>query len=92
MRIRMGWWTLATLVAATYLSAWFTWGNDDPTSVPTKCASVIGAYDLVGYGDWVDALGGWVDYDGPTHMWKDASGRVVGTSSAEDSDICSFVR
>lgn len=91
-KVITSWWTLLALCVGTYVGAWFTWGNDNPTSVPTKCVTVIGAYDMVGYGEWVDSLGGWVDYDGQTHTWRDASGKVVATSSAEDSDICSFVK
>lgn len=57
-------------------------------SAPFDCERVVTVDEV---DEWVDRLGGWVDYEGATGYWRDASRSVVGHSVAEDSDICSFV-
>lgn len=86
MKVTMSWWTLAGLGVVTWVGAWFAWGNDTTTTIPTVCRTAIAPDDIH---NWIDRLGGWADYRGG--YWYDASGSVVGMSSAEDSDICSFV-
>lgn len=88
MRITVGWWTLVGLGVVTWVGASFTWNDDTTTTIPASCVKQIHE-DRVH--QWIDRLGGWANYDGTTGYWYDASGAVVGMSSAEDSDICSFV-
>jgi hypothetical protein len=83
--------TLVLLVLALVF-AFVAGGGPQPPTTPDdvatrECVSAIGPDDIH---NWVNRLGGWADYrDG---YWYDASGSVVGRSSAEDSDICSYVK
>jgi len=82
---------LVVLVLAL-LFAFVAGGGPQPTTRPAdvatrQCASAVAPDDIA---DWIDRLGGWADYR--QGYWYDASGSVVGRSSAEDSDICSYVK
>lgn len=91
----MSWWWLVALLVGLWLAVLAGLGPQAPKSAPTSgtsgtsaCLSVVEPNQVH---QWIDRLGGWVDYDGPTGYWRDASGSVVGHSSAEDSDVCSYV-
>lgn len=90
----MSWGWLVALVIAVWVAVTYGAMGPQPNSIPEttggRCVSVIASNKDATF-DWIDRLGGWVDYDGATGYWRDASGAVVGHSSAEDSDICSFV-
>jgi hypothetical protein len=77
---------LVVWVCVMYLG----FGPQAPTSVDDvatrECASAVAPDDIA---RWIDRLGGWANYE--NGYWFDASGSVVGRSSAEDSDICSYV-
>lgn len=85
-------WLGLTIVGTVFLSfaLWLGAGPQAQTLVPTKGTPCVYAVSPSDIASWVDRLGGWADYRGG--YWYDASGSVVGMSSAEDSDICSFVR
>lgn len=88
-RITYSWWTLVALGVATWVGTWVAWGGDTEETLPRECVTHITQARMW---DWVYRLGGWVDFDGATNLWYDASGRVVGSSETEDSEICSFVK
>ena len=93
----MSWWWVVALLVGVWLAVLSGMGPQAPRLAPPggtsgtsgQCAHVVSPQDVA---SWVDGLGGWVDYDGTTGYWRDASGSVVGHSSAEDSDVCSFVK
>lgn len=93
----MSWGWLIALVIAVWFAVTYGALGPQPHSIPAttsdtsgRCVSVI-APNQGATNEWIDRLGGWANYDGTTGYWYDASGAVVGMSSAEDSDICSFV-
>lgn len=66
MRVTTSWWTLVALVVATYVGAWFTWGNEHtPSNTPVQYDGVTNL--------WHDADGrpiGWsATEDGVIHLF-----------------------
>lgn len=87
----MSWWWLVGLLAVVWMAVVAGMGPQAPSIPATStgtCAEGIAPEDTH---LWIDRLGGWANYDGTTGYWYDLNGSVVGYSSAEDSDICSFV-
>lgn len=89
----MSWLWLVGLLVVVWLAVLAGMGPQAPRLAPpsgtsSTCVRAVSPQDVA---SWVDGLGGWVDYDGTTGYWHDASGSVVGHSSAEDSDVCSYV-
>jgi hypothetical protein len=85
-------WSLVVIVAVVFMmfAMWLGGGVQVPADAPpkgTSCATAIAPDDIH---NWIDRLGGWANYE--NGYWYDASGSVVGTSSAEDSDVCSYVK
>jgi len=84
------WGWLVAIALAVWIALTAGFGPQAPKGPPpsgTACQYGV-APDQIHV--WIDRLGGWADYrDG---YWYDASGSVVGKSSAEDSDVCSYVR
>lgn len=54
--------------------------GEDPYA---DCSKVIYASDV---SRWIDDNGGQVDYTGGN--WYDKTGKLIGTSLTEDSDVC----
>jgi hypothetical protein len=87
----MGWgWLIGVALAVWVAVMYMGYGPQAPTKVPTSDITCQYAVPPSGIASWIDRLGGWADYRGG--YWYDASGSVVGKSSAEDSDVCSFVK
>lgn len=88
-------WIGLTIVGTVFFAyaLWLGGGPQEKTLAPAggtsaTCVQAVAPEDIH---LWIDRLGGWVDYEGTTGYWRDAYGNVVGHSSAEDSDVCSYV-
>lgn len=84
-------WLGLTIVGTVFLAyaMWLGAGPQAQTVAPPKGTPCVHAVAPEDIGEWIDRLGGWADYR--NGYWYDASGSVVGISSAEDSDVCSYV-